>query len=269
MSQEQNQEDQGSTDNTAPQSGSSPSTQSNQGFGAQPIQDRPAQTESTEPEQATDSQKMSADQIISILKQEPMILTCIKEQIARRTGVAPTAISDNSLFLRMRQSEPVRVLATTELTARGYSVDRTVGTQTREGELPQRIPRQGSQATGQQNQPYESPDSPQVQRRVSPYTNLPSLSDLNAQFPATRPRLKRFGSDAFGIRSGNTNDLPMDLPAGPDYVLGPGDSLTSNIWGSRPGRLIRTIDRQGQVDLPETGTVMVAGMTVAQACLDQ
>ena len=24
---------------------------------------------------------------------------------------------------------------------------------------------------------------------------------------------------------------PMDMPMGPDYVLGPGDSLTVNLWG--------------------------------------
>ncbi len=259
------QQDQGTTDNTGLQSGSSAGPQSDQGLDSQTTQGQPTQTQSTEPEQATGSQTMSADQIISILKQEPMILTSVKEQVAQQTGVDPTTISDESLFLRIHQSEAVRVLATTELTTRGYSIDRTMGAQNREGAQTQRTPHQGSQRTGQQNQPYESPDSPQVRRRISPYTNLPSLSDLYAQFPATRPKLKRFGSDAFVIGPGNTNDLPMDLPAGPDYVLGPGDSLTLNIWGSRPGRLIRTIDRQGQVDLPETGTVMVAGMTVAQA----
>lgn len=87
-SQGQNQQDQGSTDNTAPQSESSAGTQSDQGLDAQSMQDRPAQTKPTEPEQATDSQTMSADQIISILKQEPMILASIKEQIyALRHGL--------------------------------------------------------------------------------------------------------------------------------------------------------------------------------------
>ena len=57
----------------------------------------------------------------------------------------------------------------------------------------------------------------------------------------------------------------MDLPAGPDYVLGPGDSLIVNMWGGESSRLSRTIDRQGQIDLPEAGTVMINGMTIAQA----
>lgn len=263
--QNASQQDQESIDSTATQQGSSAGADSGQGLDSQTTRDQPARSQSAQPEQTADSQTMSADQIIRILKQEPPILTSIKELVAQQTGVDPTTISDESLFQRIRQSETVRILSTKELTARGYSIDQTTGAQTGEGTQARRTSRQGSQPSRQQTQPYESPDSPQVQHRVSPYTNLPSLSDLYAQFPATRAKLKRFGSDAFEIGPGNSNDLPTDLPAGPDYVLGPGDSLTLNLWGGRPGRLIRTVDRQGQVDLPETGTVMVAGMTVAQA----
>ena len=45
-------------------------------------------------------------------------------------------------------------------------------------------------------------------------------------------QLKRFGSDTFRYGTGNAEELPIDLPAGPDYVLGPGDSLVS-ICGER------------------------------------
>ena len=114
---------------------------------------------------------------------------------------------------------------------------------------------------------------------------MPSLTDLYSQFPPTKPKLRRFGSEAFLIgnenassassansaslaspgRTGTPIQLPMDLPAGPDYVLGPGDNLILNMWGGRSSRLSRVVDRQGQVDLPEAGTVMIDGMTMAQA----
>jgi len=94
---------------------------------------------------------------------------------------------------------------------------------------------------------------------------MPSLHDLYTQIPATGGKLQRFGSDAFVIGSGNANELPMDLPAGPDYVLGPGDSLVVNMWGGESSRLNRTIDRQGQIDLPEAGTIVINGMTIAEA----
>jgi protein involved in polysaccharide export with SLBB domain len=120
-------------------------------------------------------------------------------------------------------------------------------------------------------QPYQNPDNPQAQHRQSPYRNMPSLSDLYSQFPVARARLRRFGSDAFLIANGsasgagNANELPMDLPAGPDYILGPGDGLTVNMWGGLSTRLSRIIDRQGQVELPQAGSVMIDGMTIAQA----
>ncbi len=94
---------------------------------------------------------------------------------------------------------------------------------------------------------------------------MPSLYDLYTQIPSGGGVLQRFGSDAFLLGTGNANELPMDLPAGPDYVLGPGDSLIVNMWGGQSNRLNRMIDRQGQIELPEAGTIMISGMTIAQA----
>jgi protein involved in polysaccharide export with SLBB domain len=94
---------------------------------------------------------------------------------------------------------------------------------------------------------------------------LESLRELYTQIPSTGARLQRFGSDALLLGTGNADELPMDLPAGPDYVLGPGDGLVVNIWGGQSDRLEKIIDRQGQIDLPEAGTLMINGMTIAQA----
>jgi protein involved in polysaccharide export with SLBB domain len=94
---------------------------------------------------------------------------------------------------------------------------------------------------------------------------MPSLYDLYTQIPATGGKLQRFGSNAFVVGTGNADQLPMDLPAGPDYVLGPGDALIVNMWGGQSSRLNRTIDRQGQIELPEAGTIMISGMTIAEA----
>jgi protein involved in polysaccharide export with SLBB domain len=57
----------------------------------------------------------------------------------------------------------------------------------------------------------------------------------------------------------------MDLPVGPDYVLGVGDNIVANLWGGHSERLSLTIDRQGQIALPEAGTITIDGLTIAQA----
>ncbi len=74
--------------------------------------------------------------------------------------------------------------------------------------------------------------------------------------------LERFGADVFRKGTGNLDQLPMDLPAGPDYVLGPGDGLSIDLWGAVSQRLRRVVDREGRVSLPETGSIQVVGKTL-------
>ncbi len=108
-------------------------------------------------------------------------------------------------------------------------------------------------------------DEPREIQRHDPYDDLPSLHDLYTQIPSAGGTLRRFGSDAFVLGTGNANELPMDLPVGPDYVVGAGDSLVVNMWGGRSDRLTVLVDRQGQIALPEAGTIAIDGLTIAQA----
>jgi protein involved in polysaccharide export with SLBB domain len=117
------------------------------------------------------------------------------------------------------------------------------------------------QQTGQSYQ-EESP-RPQVVHRANPYSDIPSLYDLYEQVSPHSPRLQRFGLDVFeNAPTENTGELPMDLPAGPSYVVGPGDGLTINLWGSVASRVYRVVDREGRVSLPEVGPLMVSGETM-------
>jgi polysaccharide biosynthesis/export protein len=117
------------------------------------------------------------------------------------------------------------------------------------------------QQTGQSYQ-EESP-RPQVVHRANPYSDIPSLYDLYEQVSPHSPQLQRFGLDVFeNAPAEGTGELPMDLPAGPSYVVGPGDGLTINLWGSVASRINRVVDREGRVSLPEVGPIMVSGETM-------
>jgi protein involved in polysaccharide export with SLBB domain len=110
------------------------------------------------------------------------------------------------------------------------------------------------------NFPPTPPMQPMLRHRPNPYADVPSLYDLYAQYSKHPPLpLERFGEDVFSNGTGNFDELPMDLPVGPEYVVGPGDGLTVDIWGGISQRLQRVVDRSGRVDLPEVGTVEVAG----------
>ena len=107
--------------------------------------------------------------------------------------------------------------------------------------------------------------NPATVPQPNPYPNLPSTKALYAQFPDDSKGLTRFGSDIFRPDVIGLSQFPMDLPAGSEYVLGPGDNVTLDIWGGVSQKLTRTVDREGRISLPEAGPVVVAGLTLAQA----
>jgi polysaccharide export outer membrane protein len=109
------------------------------------------------------------------------------------------------------------------------------------------------------NSASSRPDRPALRRRVNPYADVPSLYDLYAQYGGRSPALRRFGQDVFENGTGNFDELPMDMPVGPDYVLGPGDGLNVELWGGISQRLRRVVDREGRVALPEVGFLQVSG----------
>lgn len=109
------------------------------------------------------------------------------------------------------------------------------------------------------------PEVPLFTSRPHPYVNVPALDELYSQVTNSTVILERFGSSIFRAGTGNADNLPMDMPVGPDYVVGPGDGLNIELWGGISERLQRVVDREGRVALPEVGTVLVAGRNLAEA----
>jgi polysaccharide biosynthesis/export protein len=101
-------------------------------------------------------------------------------------------------------------------------------------------------------------------RKPSPYANAPSLYDLYVQAAPSASRSQRFGLDVFQRSAPNIRALPMDLPVGPDYVVGPGDGLSIDLWGGVSQRLFRTVDGEGRVVLPEAGPLLVSGKSLGE-----
>jgi protein involved in polysaccharide export with SLBB domain len=126
----------------------------------------------------------------------------------------------------------------------------------------------GDRPTTQAN---ASTDLPKVLRQPAPY-NLQSMRDLYTQIPEPSAPLKRFGSEVFvernemaATRGITGRDAPLDVPLGPDYVVGPGDTLAINLWGGVSQSMTRVIDRDGYIFLPEAGSLETAGLRLERA----
>ncbi|AJE03048.1 SLBB domain-containing protein [Geobacter pickeringii] len=92
--------------------------------------------------------------------------------------------------------------------------------------------------------------------------NLTLLDKIEAD-PFKR-ELRQFGYDFF--KNSLMTGVPVEnMPVGEEYVLGPGDSLRIDLWGSVNARHELTVDRNGEITIPRVGSVKVWGLSYGQA----
>ena len=92
---------------------------------------------------------------------------------------------------------------------------------------------------------------------------VPVLSELERYFAKSLgkvdgPPLRQFGYQAF-VRYGKTFFPAEEIPVGPDYIIGPGDTLNVTLWGISEGQFTVTVNREGKIVLPRAGAVNVGG----------
>ncbi len=221
---------------------------------------------------------LSADEIIQILQDNPDLLDEAKAKIAaeaqaRGYAVTESDITDDRLFSQIQSDDRVRQLMSDELERRGFLP------QGEEGEQPPAQGTQPSPAPGTRGAPA-GPTVPSTKRRAPtiqkqpygkenqqnyPYRNLPAMKDLYTQATVNTANLERFGAALFKNSPTGLDKASLDVPVGPDYVLGPGDEVIVTFWGSVSQRLQLTVDRQGQISIPEVGTIFVSGRTLGDA----
>jgi protein involved in polysaccharide export with SLBB domain len=73
-------------------------------------------------------------------------------------------------------------------------------------------------------------------------------------------QLLQFGYNFFRPSAPGFSPL-TDIPVGADYVIGPGDRIILNLWGSVDGTYELEVNRSGGIFLPRVGNVNVWGIT--------
>lgn len=99
---------------------------------------------------------------------------------------------------------------------------------------------------------------------LPPPASLPSKELPPPEPPSLSRDLVQFGYDQFA-QPASTFAPVTDVPVGPDYVLGPGDTLLVYMWGMVDNVLTLPVNQQGEVFLPKMGTFPIWGMTLSQA----
>lgn len=222
--------------------------------------------------QQEDSNPLPAEQIIQILQQNPDLLAEAKTRIVtelrdRGHAVTEADITDDRLFSEIRSDDRVRTVISDELKQRGYGAEENPEQQTPAPTPDAKAPSPPAPPpAATKTVPAEETNSRNFgpRQRNYPYRNLPALKDLYTQSIADPAKLERFGAALF--RNSTLSDkTSLDIPVASDYVLGPGDQLVVEYWGSSSQRLQLAVDREGRVVLPEAGAILVAGHSLAEA----
>ena len=82
-----------------------------------------------------------------------------------------------------------------------------------------------------------------------------------------KSRVRQFGYDFFEAQA-NTFSPIQDIPVGPDFIVGPQDSIAVHIWNvpdpSFNRSFIVPVERDGMMVIPQVGAIPVGGQTFSQ-----
>jgi len=94
--------------------------------------------------------------------------------------------------------------------------------------------------------------------------NIMSAEDGGAMAPQPfrTGKLTQFGYSFF--RQPTAFAPTVDIPVGPDYIIGPGDTLIVTTWGSLDATMPLEVNRSGEITLPRVGAVKVWGVPFAK-----
>ncbi len=287
---------------STPSTAGTPSEAPGSSFPLAPSEEVPDQA-SRDNSSGIGSAALSSQQVIRIFEQNPSLAEEFKTQLAEQlqsegAEIDPSDISDQMLYSQIASNSRVRESAAAFLQLQGYPglSDKDIpdapltGDQSftsRAGadsgfnraedsisgaDVP-RLPvhvyhRLPSPRTHEPTN--ASTDPPKVLHQKPPY-DLQALRDLYTQIPDDSVPLRRFGSDVFvnrgfaGTRGLSARAAPLDVPLGPDYIIGPGDALTISLWGGLTRTITRTIGHDGSIFLPDAGSLQLAGLSLGRA----
>lgn len=72
--------------------------------------------------------------------------------------------------------------------------------------------------------------------------------------------IRQFGYELFE-RSAYSFSPSVNVPVGPEYVVGPGDEIRVTVWGKVEGAWNVVVERDGNIVLPKVGAIGITGLT--------
>jgi polysaccharide export outer membrane protein len=87
---------------------------------------------------------------------------------------------------------------------------------------------------------------------------------LSGSFPSDIRRILDQYGYSFFAKGSRIFEPIANVPVGPEYVIGPGDSFTINLWGNTEETYKVTVTRDGNITIPRVGTMNVNSLTFTE-----
>ena len=108
-----------------------------------------------------------------------------------------------------------------------------------------------------------------AQEAASDYGRQRRVVDIPLDVTAVNPSIQVVESNVFGrdiFQRDNLTFAPsVNLPTPINYVLGPGDEVIIDVWGTNQTTIRRTISPDGTINIPDVGMVSLNGMNIKEA----
>ncbi len=197
---------------------------------------------------------------------QPMTFGCAARRRIRRSAVATTAFVAAMVCVLLALGADRTALAQQSLSGAALE-GRTADLDGVDAEAALRALRSSGQEPSALSQPNDvelpGPNDLEAPRPVGERPKGPSPTERlisGRMITEVSTELQQFGYDLFS-RSVSTFAPVTNVPVGPDYVIGPGDSFNVTLWGRVDAQFVLTVDRNGQVVIPQVGALRVWGMS--------
>lgn len=111
---------------------------------------------------------------------------------------------------------------------------------------------------------YDLFEMPEEQERREKAENLNKESDTLGALGILKAAFSSGSGTGTPALSFQSMSQTAVVPVSPDYVIGPGDTLIINIWGSVQESLPVEVDREGKIILPKAGPLYVWGLKLSE-----
>ena len=203
---------------------------------------------------------LNAGKLITMKSSELSLITTIPRLITILTGCVLLLASAASIaqMPNAAQIEQFKNLPTAQqqALAKQYGIDL--------GSMAVSLPQPNLQqpVTAVNRQAINHPNNRAVEANANQASDNINLNESKDQ-KTTGQKLKQFGYELFN----KTSDSFMpatDIPIPSEYIMGPGDNLIVQLYGKENASHALTVNREGQIQFPELGPVVVAGLSFAE-----